>query len=149
MNSLLDNIALGLLILTLFMIIFLIISIYRNYAKTHYIYATLLFIPFLIAVLSGLLLGGGLVYPKFNTQDKQENIGYITHTNSDETITYIQTSKKYTIAINRKSKCIPDNIDKKDEIKLVSYLHGNQKIKFPVENILISPICDIISINKL
>lgn len=149
MNFSLDDIAIGLLIFCLITIIFIIISIFRNIKRKNYIYSFLLVIPFIIGVLSTLLFTFGLVYPSLNIQKNQNNIGYVTHNQKDDKdIIYIQTNKGYAIAFNGREDCVPSDWDKHDEIKLITYKHGNQKVKFPMVDVTNSPVCDIISINK-
>lgn len=149
MNFSLDNIAIGLLIFCLIMLIFIVISILGNVKRKNYIYSSLLLIPFFIGVLSAIFFTFGLVYPSLNIQKNQINIGYVTHNQKDnKDIIYIQTNKGYAIAFNGKEDCVPSDWDKHDEIKLVTYKHGNQKVKFPMIDISSSPVCDVISINK-
>lgn len=149
MNFSLDNIAIGLLTFSIIMVIFIIVSIFRNAKRKNYIYSSLLLIPFFIGVLSVIFFTFGLVYPSLNIQKSQINIGYVTHNQTDsKDIIYIQTNKGYAIAFNGKEDCVPSDWDKHDEIKLVTYKHGNQKVKFPMIDISSSPVCDIISINK-
>lgn len=149
MNFSLDNIAIGLLIFSVISIIFVISSILRNIKRKNYIYSYLLIIPLLIGILAAGLFVFGLVYPSLNIQKNQSNIGYVTHNQRDNNdIIYIQTDKGYAVSFNAKVQCVPVEWDTHDEIKLVTYRHGNKKIKFPMKDISTSPVCDIVSINK-
>lgn len=148
MNFSLDSIAIVLLTFCIIFIIFIITSIFRNIKTGNYIFSTLLAIPLVMAILSACFFTFGLIYPSLNIQKTQDNIGYVTHNQKDNNIIYLQTNKGYVIAFNAKTDCVPVKWDHNDEIKLITYRHGNKKIKFPMEDISSSPVCDIVSINK-
>lgn len=148
MDLTLDQIVIAMLAANVFLILYLISAVYRYSMKKHYVYASLLVFPLFLSVLSSLLFSYGLAYPYLNEQTGQKNIGHITSQTIERNTLVIRTDKYYTIIMNKTSTCPPDEIDKLDELKLVSYSQGNKKVKFPVADVTKSPVCDIVDLRS-